>query len=146
MITFLSIVLLVLAAFLVMIVLVQRGRGGGLAGAFGSGGGTTSAFGTKTGDVFTTVTVVVFVLFMLLSIWLSFQVKWKSTNTVVIPTAKKTTGGTTPTVPLESLLNTPATTPAAATQPVELSSPAATTSGPAASQLAPQTTPATSKP
>ena len=73
MIMFLCIFLLLLSAFLVMIVLVQRGRGGGLAGAFGSGGGASSAFGTKTGDVFTTVTVIAFVLFMLLSIALSFK-------------------------------------------------------------------------
>ena len=58
---------------MVLVVLVQRGRGGGLSGAFGSGGGSSSAFGTKTGDVFTTVTVIAFVMFMLLSIWLSFR-------------------------------------------------------------------------
>src|ERR1035437_336821 len=73
MIMFLTILLLLLSAFLVLIVLVQRGRGGGLAGAFGSGGGSTSAFGTKTGDVFTTVTVVLFVVFMLLAIWLNMH-------------------------------------------------------------------------
>src|SRR3954464_5174184 len=106
--TFLTFVFIAVAILLILIVLVQRGRGGGLAGAFGSGGGTTSAFGTKTGDVFTTVTVVAFVLFMLLSIWLSFQVKWKSTNTMVIPAATKSTGGATPPAPLESLLETPA--------------------------------------
>src|SRR6188768_3614978 len=78
MITFLTIVMLLLCVFLVMIVLVQRGRGGGLAGAFGSGGGTSSAFGTKTGDVFTTVTVIVFALFVIISIWASFLFQWKS--------------------------------------------------------------------
>jgi len=78
MIYFLFIVLMLLSAFLVMIVLLQRGRGGGLAGAFGSGGGTTSAFGTKTGDVFTWVTVIAFVLFMVLSIFLFWQIKWAS--------------------------------------------------------------------
>ena len=39
-----------------LIVLLQRGRGGGLAGAFGGLGGQ-SAFGTKAGDVFTKVTI-----------------------------------------------------------------------------------------
>ncbi len=41
---------------LIFIVLLQRGRGGGLAGAFGAAGGQ-SAFGTKAGDVFTRITI-----------------------------------------------------------------------------------------
>lgn len=44
------------ALFLILLVLIQRGRGGGLAGAFGGMGGQ-SAFGTKAGDVFTKITV-----------------------------------------------------------------------------------------
>ena len=42
--------------FLICIVLIQRGKGGGLAGAFGGVGGS-SAFGTKAGDVFTRITI-----------------------------------------------------------------------------------------
>ena len=42
--------------FLILLVLVQRGRGGGLAGALGGMGGQ-SAFGTKAGDLFTRITV-----------------------------------------------------------------------------------------
>ena len=42
--------------FLILLVLVQRGRGGGLAGAFGGMGGQ-SAFGTKAGDLFTRITI-----------------------------------------------------------------------------------------
>lgn len=44
------------AIFLILLVLVQRGRGGGLAGALGGMGGQ-SAFGTKAGDVFTKITI-----------------------------------------------------------------------------------------
>lgn len=43
--------------FLICLVLIQRGRGGGLAGAFGAAGGS-SAFGTRAGDVFTRITIV----------------------------------------------------------------------------------------
>jgi preprotein translocase subunit SecG len=51
-------VLIVLTSvFLILLVLIQRGKGGGLAGAFGGMGGS-SAFGTKAGDVFTRVTIV----------------------------------------------------------------------------------------
>ena len=39
-----------------MLVLIQRGKGGGLAGAFGGMGGQ-SAFGTKAGDLFTKITI-----------------------------------------------------------------------------------------
>lgn len=72
MITFLCILFMAVSALLVVVILMQRGRGGGLAGAFGSGGGGNSAFGTKIGDVFTTVTVVLFVIFLLLSVGLNY--------------------------------------------------------------------------
>ena len=51
--------------FLILLVLVQRGRGGGLSGALGGAGGQ-SAFGTKAGDVFTRVTVVAAICWILL--------------------------------------------------------------------------------
>ena len=44
------------ALFLILLVLVQRGRGGWLAGALGGMGGQ-SAFGAKAGDVFTKITI-----------------------------------------------------------------------------------------
>ncbi len=52
----LYIVLSLTSLFLICLVLIQRGKGGGLAGAFGGAGGS-SAFGTKAGDVFTRVTM-----------------------------------------------------------------------------------------
>ncbi len=62
----LSFVIVLLALFLIGIILIQRGKGGGLAGAFGGVGGS-SAFGTKTGDVFTKITVGVAIAWILLS-------------------------------------------------------------------------------
>lgn len=53
------------SVFLILLVLVQRGRGGGLAGAFGGAGGQ-SAFGTRAGDVFTRVTIVVATFWIIL--------------------------------------------------------------------------------
>jgi preprotein translocase subunit SecG len=50
--------------FLILLVLIQRGRGGGLAGAFGGMGGY-SAFGTRAGDVFTRITIVAASLWIL---------------------------------------------------------------------------------
>ncbi|MGE3806946.1 MAG: preprotein translocase subunit SecG, partial [Gemmataceae bacterium] len=48
----LNVVVLLLGLFLILIVLIQRGKGGGLAGAFGGVGGS-SAFGSRAGDMFT---------------------------------------------------------------------------------------------
>lgn len=53
----LSILLLGCGMLLMFVVLLQRGRGGGLAGAFGGAGGQ-SALGTKAGDVFTKITII----------------------------------------------------------------------------------------
>ncbi len=50
---------------MILLVLIQRGRGGGLAGAFGGMGGQ-SAFGTKAGDLFTRVTIVTAAIWILL--------------------------------------------------------------------------------
>ena len=53
----LMVVLPLLGGFMIVLILVQRGRGGGLVGAFGGMGGQ-SAFGAKAGDLFTKITVV----------------------------------------------------------------------------------------
>ncbi len=63
--TLLAILLFVTSVFLILLVLIQRGRGGGLAGAFGGLGGQ-SAFGTKAGDLFTRITIVVATVWILL--------------------------------------------------------------------------------
>jgi preprotein translocase subunit SecG len=57
----------VTAVFLILLVLVQRGRGGGLAGALGGMGGS-SAFGAKAGDVFTRITIGVAAFWIILCI------------------------------------------------------------------------------
>lgn len=46
-----------LSVFLILLILVQRGKGGGLTGALGGPGGQ-SAFGSKAGDTFTLITAV----------------------------------------------------------------------------------------
>jgi preprotein translocase subunit SecG len=61
----LSAVILLLSVFLILLVLIQRGKGGGLAGAFGGVGGS-SAFGSRAGDTFTRVTIIVAAVWILL--------------------------------------------------------------------------------
>lgn len=55
------------ALFLIILILLQRGRGGGLAGALGGMGGQ-SAFGTKAGDVFTKITSFCAIIWILLCV------------------------------------------------------------------------------
>lgn len=61
---------ILICLMLILIVLIQKGRGGGLASAFGGAGGNT-AFGAKTGDVLTWVTSVIFGIFLLLAVGLN---------------------------------------------------------------------------
>ncbi len=91
--TFFSILLVILGVVMIFVILLQRGRGGGLIGAFGAGGGG-SAFGTKTGDVFTTITVVLFVLFMFLAIGLNWMVQGTATVAASRPVATTQAGTT----------------------------------------------------
>jgi preprotein translocase subunit SecG len=58
---------LLAGVLLTLLVLIQKGRGGGLAGAFGGPGGH-SAFGTQTADVLIKATAVLGALFFLLSL------------------------------------------------------------------------------
>ncbi len=52
----LDVVVVLLSLLLMFIVLIQRGKGGGLAGAFGGVGGS-SPFGSRAGDAFTKITL-----------------------------------------------------------------------------------------
>ena len=63
---FLATLFVVICILLIIVVLLQKGRGGGIGSAFGGGG--SAAFGTRTGDVFTWVTIVLTALFLLLAI------------------------------------------------------------------------------
>lgn len=69
--TVLAILFSFLALLLMGVILLQRGRGVGLAGAFGGAGGHT-AFGSKTGDFLTWATIVVAGVFLVLAIALNF--------------------------------------------------------------------------
>jgi preprotein translocase subunit SecG len=62
---------MVAGLFLIGLVLIQRGKGGGLAGAFGGIGGS-SAFGSRAGDQFTKVTLITAAVWILL---IMFMVK-----------------------------------------------------------------------
>src|SRR5277367_2745529 len=61
---------LFISFMLILLVLIQKGRGGGLSGAFGGSGGNT-AFGAKTGDVLTWATSIIFALFVIVAVVLN---------------------------------------------------------------------------
>jgi preprotein translocase subunit SecG len=75
-----GILLFVTALFLILLVLVQRGRGGGLSGALGGMGGQ-SAFGTKAGDLFTRITIAVATFWILLCIFAILFLNHQATGT-----------------------------------------------------------------
>ncbi len=53
---------------LILMVLIQKGRGGGLSAAFGGGGAGGGLLGSKTGDFLTWVTIGLVAVWLLLSI------------------------------------------------------------------------------
>ncbi len=108
----LYILIVISSLFLILLVLIQRGKGGGLAGAFGGMGGS-SAFGTKAGDVFTRVTIVTASVWMLLLMLLvllennfprqsgaaGVQVETSKTDNVPPPPGAPGTGTSSPALP-----------------------------------------------
>ena len=69
----LLVLFIIICLLLVVVVLLQKGRGGGLGAAFGGAG--NAAFGTRTGDVFTWITIVLTAMFLLLAVGASVLVR-----------------------------------------------------------------------
>src|SRR5262245_45628815 len=114
----LLVLFVIVCLFLIMLVLIQKGRGGGLVSAFGGGGGHT-AFGSKTGDVLTWATSIVFGVFLILSViaGLTFEKVNASARRpgLVAPPAPAGSGGPPANVP--SQVPPPAPDPGAAGTP-----------------------------
>ena len=65
----------IISVLLMLVILIQKPRGGGLSGAFGGAGGSAqAAFGAKTGDVLTWFTVICFAVFLLLAMGLTWTI------------------------------------------------------------------------
>jgi preprotein translocase subunit SecG len=65
-----AVLFVLVSVVLILVILVQKGRGGGLSGAFGGGAGG-GLMGTKTGDFLTWVTIILVGVFLLLAILLA---------------------------------------------------------------------------
>jgi preprotein translocase subunit SecG len=61
----LNFIIIALGLLLILTILIQRGKGGGLIGAFGGAGGS-SPFGSKAGDTFTRITITMAGIWILL--------------------------------------------------------------------------------
>lgn len=118
-----------LAVLLMGVILLQRGRGVGLSGAFGGAGGHT-AFGAKTGDVLTWATIVIAVVLLTLTVGLNYVfVELPPIETVPAPTQP------TPQLPADQLTDTaPPVVPAA---PAETTAPQDSAAPPATEDAAP---------
>ena len=69
--TFLSVVYVLVCSFLIMVVLLQQGRGGGMGSAFG--GATAQVFGGRgAGNFLTRLTGICAAIFMLTSVGLAY--------------------------------------------------------------------------
>ena len=105
---------------LMLLILIQKGRGGGLSAAFGGMGGNT-AFGAKTGDMLTWVTAAFFGVFILLSITMVWSTNYLHAHSVrAVPVIEDDTSSTdAPADQPTDLPQVPATLPAVplATQP-----------------------------
>ena len=111
---FLGFMLVATSIFLILLVLIQRGRGGGLAGALGGMGGQ-SAFGTMAGDLFTKITIGVATFWILLCILsinvLGTQQSLFSTNLGAAAPESMEGLGTTEAVPSDEPISTDETGP-----------------------------------
>src|SRR3954451_5549507 len=62
----LNFILIPLGMFLILLILIQRGKGGGLIGALGGAGGS-SPFGSRAGDQFTRLTIYIAIAWLFLT-------------------------------------------------------------------------------
>lgn len=88
---------LLVSLFMMLVILIQKPKGGGLGGAFGggAGGGSQQAvFGARVGDVLTWITVISFVCFLGLAMGLTWLInpgeERADPDAAVIPTTETT--------------------------------------------------------
>lgn len=121
----LLVLFLLASVLLILVVLIQKPQGGGLAGAFGSGAGSgQTAFGARTGDALTVATISFFVFYLMSAVALTYFMKPQAAEA----TLPALTEPSTPVTPVPS-------TPAPAGEPTP------TPEAPKAETAAPATTP-----
>src|SRR5262249_31177775 len=84
----LTVTLILTGVIIILWILIKRGKGGGMAGAFGAAGGS-SAFGSRAGDQFTRITLITALIWVLLIMLLAKMAPDKG----VAPTPSAPAGG-----------------------------------------------------
>ncbi len=70
-----AIAFVAISVFMMLVILIQKPKGGGLSGAFGGAGGSDTSFvGAKVGDFLTILTVCCFLAFLLLGMGLTWAI------------------------------------------------------------------------
>ncbi len=109
------------SVLLILVILIQKGKGGGLSGAFG-GGMAGNLLGSKTGDFLTWVTVSIVGVFLLLAIVMA---KWYRPDVEYAPTEQ--TQQNQPVAPIDSTadLSGPGAPAETSTEPAGSTTPSA---------------------
>ena len=122
MITLLTIFHVIVCIFLILVVLLQQGKGADWAGAFG-GGGTQTAFGARgAGTILSKATTAAAIIFMFTSLALAILISAPGTSSVVREGAKPANLPATPQQPAQQ--QTAPATPAAPAAPPAQPAPA----------------------
>jgi preprotein translocase subunit SecG len=137
---FVAALFVLVSLVLILVVLMQKGRGGGLSGAF-AGGMASGLLGSKTGDFLTWVTVGVVSVFLVLAVLMARFYKPAVTYGRGAPagTQQPMTGGQ-PATPQTPAGEQPAPAVPSATPPSNATQPAAPAAQPSAPQPAPSDT------
>jgi len=117
---FMGVLFTLVAILLILVILIQKGRGGGLSGAFG-GGMASGLLGSKTGDFLTWVTIGLVGVFLLLAVLMGmyYRPQVSSYGAPSMPASQQSVPrGATPGAPTDS-------TPAPAAPGAETGKPAA---------------------
>ena len=108
------IIWIAVCVILALIILIQKGKGGGLSGAFGGAGSGAGLLGTKTGDFLTWVTISLVGAFFLLAIIMGIFLTGDNTAPPAAisapPTQTATPVETTPAAPADTQTPLPAET------------------------------------
>jgi len=144
---FVAVLFVLVSILLILVVLVQKGRGGGLSGAFG-GGMASGLLGSKTGDFLTWVTVGMVSVFLILAVLMAryyrphvqYGTSLPQTTTQPAAPAAPPAGTSSQTAPAPS---TPAPQPEAAPSSAPAAQPGAAQPSVPASQPSVPTTPPT---
>ncbi len=110
---FVAVLFVMVSVVLILVILVQKGRGGGLSGAFG-GGMASGLLGSKTGDFLTWVTIGLVTVFLGLAILMARYYRPSVEYGAEPPVAPPTQSAPAPTQPVAPADQAPSAQPNAA--------------------------------